>query len=180
MPTALLVIDVQQAFCEGKAAAFEVARVIERINVASAKARAAGAPVIFVQHETPAGLLAHGTPAWQLAQGLETAAGDLFIRKTTPDSFQKTDLEATLTRHGVTEVAICGLHSEFCVDTTTRRAAALGYPVTLVADAHSTQDKEHLSAAQIIRHHNETLTNVTSFGPRIRAVPAAAVEFGAG
>jgi nicotinamidase-related amidase len=59
------------------------------------------------------------------------------------------------------------------VDTTTRRALALGYPVVLVADAHTTEDKEHLSAAQIIRHHNATLTNIESFGPRVRAIATA-------
>ena len=62
------------------------------------------------------------------------------------------------------------MHTEFCVDTTTRRALAAGYPVVLVADAHTPEDKPHLSAAQIIRHHNETLANITSFGPQVRAI----------
>lgn len=72
---------------------------------------------------------------------------------------------------------ICGLQSEFCVDTTTRRALALGYPVTLVSDGHSTMDNGVLSAAQISAHHNETLVNITSFGPRVRAMPASDVRF---
>lgn len=38
MTTALLVIDVQNDLCSGTYAAFESARVIERINQASAKA----------------------------------------------------------------------------------------------------------------------------------------------
>jgi nicotinamidase-related amidase len=61
------------------------------------------------------------------------------------------------------------------VDTTTRRALALGYPVQLVSDGHTTMDSAVLSAAQIIAHHNETLANITSFGPRAVAVPAAEV-----
>lgn len=63
-------------------------------------------------------------------------------------------------------LVVCGFQSEFCVDTTTRRALALGYPVTLVADGHSTTDNGVLSAAQISAHHNATLTNIVSFGPR--------------
>jgi len=63
------------------------------------------------------------------------------------------------------------------VDTTTRSAAAHGYAVTLAADAHTTHDKAHASAAQIRTHHNATLPDITSFGPRIRAVPADAIDF---
>jgi hypothetical protein len=37
-----------------------------------------------------------------------------------------------------------------------------------VADAHSTMDNGVLSAAQIIAHHNTTLSHMTSFGPRAR------------
>ncbi|HSN67823.1 MAG TPA: cysteine hydrolase, partial [Thermoanaerobaculia bacterium] len=61
--------------------------------------------------------------------------------------------------------------------TTTRRALALGYPVTLVADGHTTIDNGVLKAAQITAHHNETLSNITSFGPRATAVPASEVRW---
>jgi nicotinamidase-related amidase len=65
------------------------------------------------------------------------------------------------------------------VDTTTRRALGLGLPVVLVADGHSTPDKAHLSAAQIIQHHNATLASMSSFGPRVQLVAAADVRFDA-
>jgi nicotinamidase-related amidase len=51
-----------------------------------------------------------------------------------------------------------------------RRAAALGFAVTLVSDAHTTHDKSHASAIEIRRHHNATLTAITSFGPVIDAL----------
>jgi len=170
--TALLVIDVQQGLCEGEQDAFESQVVIARINQVGEKARKAGALVVFVQHEGPSGYLEFGSGAWQLARGLHVEAGDLRIRKTTPDAFHRTELNTVLERHAVRDVVICGMHTEFCVDTTTRRALALGYPVVLVEDAHTTQDNAHLTAAQIIRHHNATLTNISSFGPRVRAVSA--------
>jgi nicotinamidase-related amidase len=56
------------------------------------------------------------------------------------------------------------------VDTTVRRSAALGFEVTLVADAHTTHDRPHATAAAIRAHENATLPDITSFGPRIRAV----------
>lgn len=173
MKTALLVIDVQQGLCEGEGAAHASDDVIARINQVAAKARAVGAPVVFVQHESRKGYLEHGTREWQLAEGLLAEAGDLRVRKTTPDSFLNTDLQDLLKARGVETLIVCGMHTEFCVDTTTRRALALGYPVTLVADAHTSAGNEVLSAPQVIAHHNATLTNISSFGPRVRAVASA-------
>ena len=170
MSTALLIVDVQQGLCEGEHDAFESQQVIARINVVSEKARAAGALVILIQHESTSGYLELGTDAWQLARGLHVEASDLRLRKTTPDSFHRTELEEVLRSRGVSSLVICGMHTEFCVDTTTRRALALGFPVVLVENAHTTEGNKHLSAAQVIQHHNDTLTKITSFGPRVRAV----------
>ena len=176
MKAALLVIDVQQGLCEGEHQAFESAHVISRINRVSAKARAAGVPVIFIQHESQTGYLEFGTRAWQLAEGLHAEPADLRLRKATPDSFLRTDLEATLKARGITDLIICGMHTEFCVDTTTRRALALGYSVILVADGHTTEGNEHVSPRQVIAHHNVTLSNISSFGPRARAVSSEALH----
>ena len=88
----------------------------------------------------------------------------------TPDAFNKTELEGVLKQKGVTELVICGMHTEFCVDTTSRRALALGYPVVLVSDAHTTAGNTELTAPQVIAHHNVTLANIASFGPRVRTV----------
>lgn len=172
MNTALLIIDVQQALCAGEYRAFDVDRVISRINLVAAKARRAGALVVLIQHESDGGPFQYGTPGWQLSPDLEVQATDLRLRKRATDSFHETELQAILDRHHIEELIICGLQSEFCVDTTTRRALALGYPVTLVSDGHSTIDNGVLRAAQISAHHNETLANITSFGPRARPVPA--------
>lgn len=180
MTTALLIIDVQHALCSGEYEAFESQRVIERINVVSRKMREAGATVIVIQHEAPGGPLEYGTQGWNLAAGLDVQPTDIYVRKKATDSFHDTDLQGILQARGVTELAICGLQSEFCVDTTTRRALALGYPVTLVSDAHSTMSNSILSAAQITAHHNETLANITSFGPRVVLVPSSEVKVGTG
>ena len=176
MTTALLIIDVQQALCSGEYEAFEAQRVIERINLVSRMFRDAGAPVVVIQHESEGGSLDRGTEGWKLANALEALSTDTYVTKKASDSFHQTELQSILLARGVTKLVICGLQSEFCVDTTTRRALALGYPVVLVADGHSTMDNAVLSAAQISAHHNETLTNITSFGARAKAVPASQVR----
>ncbi|HEY9065851.1 MAG TPA: cysteine hydrolase family protein [Burkholderiaceae bacterium] len=179
MKTALLIIDVQHALCTGDEAAYDIERVLERINTVSAKARAAGAPVILIQHEEAAGPLQFESEGWQLARGLASSPADVRVRKTTPDSFHRTELQRVLQERGIARLVVCGLQSDFCVDTTVRRALALGYPVVLVGDAHSTVDNGVLTAAQISAHHNVTLGRMASFGPRVSVVPAAEVEIGA-
>ena len=176
MPAAMLIIDVQQILCSGDQAAYEVDRVIDRINLVSRKARAAGALVVVIQHETISGEMDYGTGSWKLAPALETHVSDVYVRKTATDSFHRTELHELLQSRGITSLVICGLQSEFCVDTTTRRAMALGYPVILVSDGHSTIDNGILSAAQISAHHNKTLASIESFGPRVRTVLADEVH----
>jgi nicotinamidase-related amidase len=175
--TALLVIDVQQGLCEGEGRAWESPAVINRINALAARARHSGVPVIFVQHESGCGYLERGTPAWQLAQGMRSTNSDHFIRKTTPDAFNKTDLPSLLERLAVHTLTVCGMHTEFCIDTTVRRALSLGFPVTLIADAHTSAGNSVLCAQQVIAHHNETLANITSFGPRVTPVAAENLQF---
>ena len=176
MKSALLIIDVQHALCTGEEAAFDIGRVIERINALGSRARAAGAPVILIQHEEDGGPLQFGTDGWQLAGDLATSPGDLRVRKRAPDSFHQTELHALLQEREVTSLVVCGLQSDFCIDSTVRRALALGYHVVLVADGHSTVDNGVLSAAQISAHHNVTLGNMKSFGPSVTAVDAGEVD----
>jgi nicotinamidase-related amidase len=177
MKQAVLVIDVQQGLCEAPEATFDCAGTISRINLVTRKARNAGVPVIYVQHESESGFLEYKSEAWQLAHGLEALPTDLYLRKRTPDSFLRTGLERLLKDHRIERLVICGMHTEFCVDTTTRRALALGFPVVLVSDAHTTAGNTALSPRQVIAHHNITLTNITSFGPRAMAVTSEEVTF---
>lgn len=175
MKSALLVIDVQQGLFNPPPA--EAEQVLTRINQLSERARQAGVPVIFIQHQTAHEELSAGSAAWQIHQGLQVKPGDHRVDKTTPDSFLRTNLGKLLIAEGVTQLVICGYSTEYCVDTTTRRAAGLGYPVVLAADAHTSHDKPHASGLQIRAHHNATLSSIKSFGVAIRAVPTAEVSF---
>lgn len=178
-PTALLVIDVQRAFMDDTPRPFEADTLVDRINALSQMARTQGAAVIYVQHERDVAGIARGSEPWQLDRDLQTQPGDHFVGKTTPDAFLRTPLQSLLDELKVTHVAVCGYASEFCVDSTTRGAAARGYAVTLVADAHTTHDRAHATAAAIRAHANATLQDIESFGPTIRAVPVEAVRFAA-
>lgn len=175
---ALVVIDVQQGLFKPLPCPASAPNIVARINELTQRARSDGAPVIFVQHEATEGdFFKYESEAWALDAGLITGTGDHYVRKTTPDSFLRTTLSAVLEVCGASHLVVCGYATEFCIDTTVRRAAALGYDVTLVSDAHTTHDKAHADANQIIAHHNATLPSIKSFGVQIIAQKSESVDF---
>ncbi|HVZ40125.1 MAG TPA: cysteine hydrolase family protein [Candidatus Kapabacteria bacterium] len=171
MRSAVIIIDVQCGLFDAEPRPFEADEVLERINNVTGRARTAGVPVIFVQSEHPA-FLPFGSEEWQLHPAVTVHDGDIRIRKTMANAFLGTDLEATLRRCDARNLIICGYSTEFCVDSTLRYASALGFHIQLVADGHTTHDKEHLPARQIREHHNITLGH----GPTVTVVPAAELE----
>ncbi len=66
--------------------------------------------------------------------------------------------------------------SQFCVDTTTRRAVSLGFDVTLLEDGHATSDFGALTAEQIVHHHNQILSGFEAGSQTVRVVPVEAVK----
>ncbi|MFJ3045942.1 cysteine hydrolase family protein [Herbaspirillum chlorophenolicum] len=176
MPTALLIIDVQHALCTGPQAVAEPQRVIASINRLSQQARAAHVPVIVVQHENT-GDLEHGSEGWQLAQGLETVPQDAMLRKRGSDAFHQTDLQSMLKMRHISHLVVCGMQTEFCVESTVRRALALGYPVTLAADGHTTTGNGVLAPAQIVAHHNKTLSSLGAYGVRATVTASQDISF---
>lgn len=177
MGIALLIIDVQQGLYTGPNAVEYREDTLANINSLSEQAHAAaGVPVIYVQHEADDELV-HGSREWQLADGLDSAPGDLMVRKRGSDAFHETDLAAHLAARGVTSLVVCGLQTEVCVDSTVRRALALGYPVTLVADGHSTAPNGVLAVRDVIAHHNQTLASLGAYGVRATVRPAREIDF---
>ena len=173
--TAVLVIDMQRALCTGPEQAWDIDRVIANANAVVTRARTLGVPVILVQHEEDSGPLAYGGAGWEIDERVSTDPSDLRLYKRTCDSFNGTQLHQFLEQKGVRRLVVCGLQTDFCIDTTVRRALGLGYDVTLVADAHSTIDNGVLTPPLIVEHHNKVLGSLHSFGPRIDVTPAAEV-----
>jgi nicotinamidase-related amidase len=175
MTIAVLVIDIQSALIDPEPRPFDVKNVLSNINTVTNWARTVEYPVIYVQHEKIESVMEYESKGWQLQSSLNVIEGDIVVRKTTPDSFLRTNLENILETNKVKHLIVTGYASEFCVDTTVRRAASLGYSVELVSDAHTTHCKEHASGEQIRLHHNCTLPEVTSFGVKISAIKTSAL-----
>ncbi len=156
--TALLVIDVQVCNFEDSPPVYGGGDLLLRIGDLIARARAAGVPVIYVQHCGPEGAIDQpGTTGWEIHPAVAPITGDVVVQKRHPDAFQDTNLLRELESRGIKRLVITGIQTEYCVDTACRRAYSLGYEVTLVKDAHGTWDRDHLTAPQIIAHHNDVL-----------------------
>lgn len=152
MTRALVIIDVQaNLFDEPRA--YRIDEVAALLDRKAAEARAVGAPVIFIQHEEAGCEWERGTPGWQFHPSLSPKPGDIVVAKSFCDGFRDTNLAATLERLGVDSMVIGGYATDFCVDTTVRAAASRDIPTTVIADAHTTSERPHLSAADIVRHH---------------------------
>jgi nicotinamidase-related amidase len=171
---ALLVIDMQIALVD---MGYEARAVLGFIGELMGRARRAGVPVIHVQHSHSSyAPLMPGAPGWRIHPAVEPVAGELVIGKTASDAFHGTKLEDELRRLDVRHLVVTGMQTEYCVDTTCRRAISLGFDVTLVADGHTTCDGL-LPAADIIRHHNAVLPGLAHPDHHVTVMPGNAISF---
>lgn len=172
--TALIVIDVQAGmFALPDMQPHGGDAFLGRLRGLVTLARRDAAPVIFVQHDGGAGHpLEKPNNGWQIHAGTGYRDDDIVVEKKHCDAFQGTDLQQRLENLGVRKLVLAGMMSEYCVDTTCRRAYSLGYDVILAEDAHSTFSKADLTADQIIRHHNTVLG-----GGFAKVRPSASIDF---
>lgn len=159
--TALIVIDVQVCmFSDEKYKVYKGESLLSNIKYLIDQAHNAQVPVIFMQHTSDDdATLQEGSAGWQIHPFIAPIASDIILTKRTPDSFANTSLAEVLKAHNVTKFVICGLQTEYGIDTTCRRAFSLGYDTILVKDAHSTFDLNPLSAMQIIEHHHRIMAS---------------------
>ena len=171
--TAVLVIDVQN---DVVAAAHERDAVVANINEVVAKARAAGAPVVWVQHDDEG--LSAGTDGWKIVPELAPRADELVVFKNFRDSFEATTLEDELDGRGVGKLVVTGAQSDFCVRWTLHSALSRGYDTVLIADAHTTDEQSAAGwpGAQIVEHTNAIWQSQADSGCTTTVVAAADLE----
>lgn len=134
---ALIVVDVQVGVAQG---AWSRDAVVGRVAQAVARARAAGVPVIWVQHQDEE-LLA-GSDVWQWVTELKPAPGEPLIHKQFNSGFEGTTLEEELAKHGVSHIVLAGMATNWCIRATAYGALDRGYDLTLLSDAHTTRSYE--------------------------------------
>jgi nicotinamidase-related amidase len=171
---ALIVVDVQRGFAgaswgrrDNPACEANVARLV-------AHWRAQRWPLVLVRHDsiTPGSPLAPGTAGNALLAEVD-GPHDLLVTKSVNSSFHGTpDLDAWLRGRGVAAIAVCGITTNHCCETTARVGGNLGYDVTFVLDATHTFDRtgpdgtlvtaEELARVTATNLHGEFATVVTT------------------
>jgi nicotinamidase-related amidase len=158
MTTALLIIDLQRGMFEAGDTPHEGEAVLSRVARLAERARAEGVPVLHVRHAgDPGDPLEKGTPGFEIHPKVAPSPREPVITKTRCSAFFDTPLRDELARRGIDRLVVAGMQTEYCVDTSCRAAADLGYKVVLVRDGHSTFDNGVLPAEKIVAHHNRTL-----------------------
>jgi nicotinamidase-related amidase len=144
---ALVVVDVQRAFDEAgywsptgrrdnPECEANVARLIEAW-------RADRAPIVFVRHDStePESPLRPGHPG-NAFKDVVTGEPDLLVVKGVNSAFYgQPDLHGWLRGRGLGAIALCGIQTNHCVETTARMGGNLGYDVSFVLDACHTFDR---------------------------------------
>jgi nicotinamidase/pyrazinamidase len=152
--SALIVVDVQRDFCEGGAlAASDTLSLLDPLQQTIEKARRAGSTIVFTRDWHP---VSHGsfspnggpwpihcvenTPGAELMPPIAAAPGDIIIHKGIPvdgpgySGFDATGLAAQLSQRGISDVAVTGVATEYCVRATALDSAAAGFSTVVLED----------------------------------------------
>ncbi len=178
--TALVVIDVQRGIMDDPRQTREKEvrqgfdETVQRIRSLLDRARQARVPVIFVQHDGVAGhRLEPNTPGWPIRVEIAPRPEEHVIHKRACDAFFETCLQEELSQHNVKRLVIAGCMTQYCIDTTVRRAVSLGFDVLLASDGHTTADTPKFE--QIIAHHNAVLDGFDAGKHRVRVLPSSEI-----
>lgn len=175
----LLVVDVQVGVMKES---WDAPRIIKNVSHVVERARAAGIPVIWVQHADND--LPSGSPAWQWVPELAPAESEPLIHKGFNSSFEQTPLEDELAKLGASHIVLAGAATNWCIRATAYGALDRGYDLTLVKDAHTTgtmelEDGTKIEAADVIRELNIAMTWLSYPGRTNGTAKAEDVDFAA-
>lgn len=173
--TALVVIDVQVGVV---AQAHQRDQVVDAIGGLVERARAAGVPVVWVQHADEH--LARGSDEWRIVPELEPADDEPVVAKAYGDAFEDTDLEKVLADKRIGRLLVVGAETDQCIRCTLHGALVRGYDAILIGDAHTTNDNSSWGAPPpeaVIAHTNLYWTYQEAPGRTAGTVAAAEVAF---
>ena len=162
--TALVVIDVQRGFDDDEywgprnnpACEDNIVRLIDAW-------RAREWPIVFVKHNstTPTSPLVPGSPGNEL-KPMITGTPDLLVEKAVHSAFfGEPDLRSWLNEHGITGIAVTGIQTNMCCETTARMASDMGFRLQFVADATHTFDVTDGAGVVFAAENIATYTTLT-------------------
>ena len=150
---ALVIVDVQRGFDDPSWGRRDNPACEDNVAALLRRFREAGLPVVFVRHDSvePGSPLAPGAPGNAL-QDVVGAEPDLLVTKNVNSAFiGEPDLDGWLRERGIERIAVCGIQTNMCCETTARHGGNLGYDVRFVLDATHTFDHGGFDADTLAR-----------------------------
>lgn len=173
--TALIVIDMQNGVV---ADAYRRDVVVANIRSLVDAAREQAVPVVWLQHSDEQ--LERGSDAWQYVEELVRQESEPLVPKSYSDAFEDSDLESVLATARVGHLIVAGAQTDECIRSTIHGAMVRGYDVTLVGDAHTTEDLTAWGAPPpelVIAHTNLYWQNHAAPGRTAAVTRTAEVRF---
>jgi len=133
---------------------------------------------VWVQHADDH--IEKGSEGWQYVPELVRHDSEPLVHKHYGDAFEATDLEAVLADRGVGRLVVTGAQTDACIRSTIHGAFVRGYDVTLVGDAHTTEDLSEYGAPppdKVIAHTNLYWAEQRAPGRHAETVNTAQVRF---
>ena len=154
-------VDAQVNMFAESFTVYDGGRVLDTVSTLINQARDSHAVVVDVRNNGDTGEPDEpGVPGWHIHPAIAPEEGDLVVDKAGTDPFQETEFQAELNTREISRIIVVGMQTEMCVAVTVRRAAELGYAVTLVGDGHTTFDWDEMSATDSIAQHNAELAEI--------------------
>jgi nicotinamidase-related amidase len=139
--SAVIMIDAQNEYRTGRLALPDVEAALQAGAELIAAARAAGRPIIHVQHRGRAGgLFDPDSPSFAIADPVAPRGDEIRIEKALPNAFAGTPLDERLRELGVKNLIVAGFMTHMCVSSTVRSALDHGYGCTVFEPACATRD----------------------------------------
>src|SRR5258708_1805310 len=136
---ALIVIDVQNEYVTGDLPIEypDVQTSLANVGRAMDAARAAGVPVVVVQHVSSAGspVFARGSEGAELHPAVAARAHDHYIEKSRASAFTGTDLADWLAAQQVDTLTVAGYMTHNCDASTINHAYHAGFAIEFLHDA---------------------------------------------
>jgi nicotinamidase-related amidase len=136
----LIMIDCQNTYTQGVMELDGVAAALDEAAKLLERARAAGIPIIHIQHDS-----GEGSPydvraeIGQIVARVAPRGDETVIVKAFPNSFVQTELDDRLKAASAQNLVLAGFMTHMCVNSTARGAFNLGYAPTVVAGATATR-----------------------------------------
>ena len=156
MKTALLVIDIQQALVDAHPAQEDT--FLLNIDFLIRAAHDAGKEVIYVRHDGGAGSeLEAESPGWQLNRSLSPKEEERIFDKHFSSAFRDTGLEDYLHSRKIQRLVLCGMQTEYCIDTTIKAAFEHKFTVIVPSGATTTYANPFLSGEKLVSYYEHMI-----------------------